>query len=387
MSSAISSPIRFALGGLVAMAIGMGIGRFVYTPILPGMMSDLGLSPGDAGIIASANFLGYLVGAIVAGYGWAAGMERKVMLASLGASAALCLAMSLTDDVLLFSIIRFLAGMASAFMLVFAATIVFSHLGAANRLDLQAVHFGGVGTGIAASALLVALGSFTGYGWRADWIGAAILSVLGLVAVAVLIREGPLRSGADIKEPAIAWTPQFIKLNVAYALFGIGYVITATFIVAIVRSSNGGASMEALVWLLTGLAGIVSVWVWNPVLRRAGPFSSLALSLIALAGGVAGSVILPTPIGPLIGGLLLGLTIMVITAFVFQAGRQLLPQSPRRMMAITTAAFGIGQIVGPLIAGYLADISGNFTSATLLAAGGLVVGAFFAFSAGRGSES
>ncbi len=383
MKSDPASPLRFALGGLVAMAIGMGIGRFVYTPILPGMMSDLGLSAGDAGIIASANFLGYLVGAVIAGYGWAAGIERKVMLVSLGASAALCLAMGLTENVLLFSVIRFLAGMASAFMLVFAATIVFSHLGAAGRLDLQALHFGGVGTGIALSALLVALGAYTGYGWRADWVGAAVLSTLGLIAVALLIGEGPLRNGTNIKEPAIAWTAEFIKLNIAYALFGIGYVITATFIMAIVRANEGSASTEAFVWLCTGLAGIFSVWVWNPVLRRAGPFTSLALSLLVLAGGVAASVILPSPVGPLMGGLLLGLTIMVITAFVFQAGRQLVPQSPRRMMAITTAAFGIGQIVGPLIAGYLADISGNFTSSTLLAAAGLVIGSFFAFSAGR----
>jgi predicted MFS family arabinose efflux permease len=386
MKSDGASPLRFAFGGLVAMAIGMGIGRFVYTPILPGMMGSLGLSAGDAGIIASANFLGYLAGAIVAGYGWAAGIERKVMLLSLAASAVLCLAMSLTESVLLFSLIRFLAGMASALMLVFAATIVFSHLGAAGRLDLQAVHFGGVGSGIALSALLVALVSMTEFGWRTEWVGAAILSGLGLIAVAMLIREGPLRSSTDINEPPIVWTSGFINLNIAYALFGIGYVITATFIMAIVRSNDGAASTEALIWFCTGIAGIFSIWIWSPVLRRFGPFIALAFSLLALAGGVAGSVILPSPVGPFIGGLLLGLTIMVITAFAFQAGRELVPQSPRRMMAITTAAFGIGQIVGPLIAGYLADISGNFTSSTLLAAAGLVLGAYFAFSAGRKVE-
>ncbi|MCO4318538.1 MFS transporter [Phyllobacterium sp. 21LDTY02-6] len=381
MNQSSATPLRYSLGGLVAMAVGMGIGRFIYTPILPGMMSDLGLSPSDAGIIASANFLGYLVGAVVAGYGWAAGRERGVMLASLGLSAALCLAMGISSDVLLLSLIRFLAGVASALMLVFAATIVFSHLGAARRLDLQAVHFGGVGTGIALSALLVAAGTSAGYGWRADWMAAGLVSFAGLLAVALLIRDGPVRDGSGSKEPAIRWTAAFVKLNIAYALFGIGYVITATFIIAIVRDSNGGPFTEALVWLCTGLAGIVSVWAWNPVLRRVGPFRSLALSLIALAAGVSASVIVPSPIGPLIGGLLLGFTIMVITAFAFQAGRELVPLAPRRMMAITTAAFGIGQIVGPLIGGYLADVSGSFTSATLLAAAGLVIGAYFAYSA------
>ena len=85
----------------------------------------------------------------------------------------------------------------------------------------------------------------------------------------------------------------------------------------------------------------------------------------------------------MLGGLLLGLTFIVITAFGFQAGRVLLPHSQRRVMAVMTAAFGIGQIIGPLIGGYVANITGDFIIATLAAAAGLVVAALFAFSAGR----
>lgn len=381
-----ASPVRLALGGLVAMAIGMGIGRFIFTPILPGMMSDLGLTPGDAGVIASANYLGYLLGAIIAGFGWASGRERPLVYLSLALSAALCFAMSVSDGVIVFSIVRFFAGMASAFMLVFTATIVFSHLAAANRQDLQALHFGGVGTGIALSSLLVAFSSANGFGWREDWIGAAILSTLGLLAVLVLIRQGPVRYGSTVAEAPISWKPAFIKINVAYGIFGFGYIITATFIIAIVRSSHGGAWMEALVWLLTGASGAISVWLWTPLLRRVGPFVALALGCAVQAVGVAASVVLPSPVGPLLGGLLLGLTFIVITAFGFQAGRVLLPNSQRRVMAVMTAAFGIGQIIGPLVGGYLANITGDFTFATLAAAAGLVVAALFAFSARRQGE-
>ncbi|MBZ9654175.1 YbfB/YjiJ family MFS transporter [Phyllobacterium lublinensis] len=378
-----STPVRLALGGLVAMAIGMGIGRFIFTPILPGMMTELGLTPGDAGIIASANYVGYLLGAVIAGFGWASGIERPLVYMSIGASAALCLAMSISDGVVMFSIVRFFAGVASAFMLVFTATIVFSHLAAANRQDLQAVHFGGVGTGIALSSLLVAFSSAGGYGWRENWVAAAILSALGLLVVLTLIRQGPVRTGTSEAEPPVSWTSAFVKINIAYGIFGFGYIITATFIIAIVRSSNGGTWMEALVWLVTGACGAVSVWLWTPLLRRVGPFVALALGCAVQAVGVAASVVLPSPAGPLLGGILLGLTFIVITAFGFQAGRVLLPHSPRRVMAVMTAAFGIGQIIGPLAAGYLANITGDFTFATLLAAASLVVASMFAFSAGR----
>ncbi|TIU40971.1 MAG: YbfB/YjiJ family MFS transporter, partial [Mesorhizobium sp.] len=118
MTSANSTALRFAFAGMIAMAIAMGIGRFVYTPILPGMMQELHLSPADAGWIASANYLGYLVGALAAAGGWAHGRERLLMLAGLGASAVLAALMGLTEAMAAFLAIRFLAGLASAFVMV-----------------------------------------------------------------------------------------------------------------------------------------------------------------------------------------------------------------------------------------------------------------------------
>ncbi|MBA3449339.1 MAG: YbfB/YjiJ family MFS transporter, partial [Pseudaminobacter sp.] len=94
---------------MIAMAVAMGFGRFVYTPILPGMMDELGLSAANAGLVASANYLGYLVGALVAAGGWAHGRERKLMLGGLGAGAMLLAAMGLTESLALFLVIRFLA--------------------------------------------------------------------------------------------------------------------------------------------------------------------------------------------------------------------------------------------------------------------------------------
>ena len=137
------------------MAVAMGFGRFSYTPILPGMMAGLGLSPADAGIIASANFIGYLAGAVAAGYGWAAGRERMISLSALVATAILLLAMGLTTSLVAFSVIRFLAGVASAFTMIFTSAIVLSRGLAAGNPHVQSTHFGGVGIGITVSSVTI----------------------------------------------------------------------------------------------------------------------------------------------------------------------------------------------------------------------------------------
>ncbi|KQV64654.1 YbfB/YjiJ family MFS transporter [Rhizobium sp. Root1220] len=368
---------RTALAGAIAMAAAMGFGRFSYTPILPGMMSAVPLSAADAGFIASANFVGYLAGAVLAAYGWATGRERKVALLALSATALLLAAMAMTNSVMVFAIIRFLAGGASAFAMIFTSSIVLSHGAMAGNDHVQAAHFGGPGAGIALSSVMIMLIGLGYHGspeaWRADWIGGAVYAAISLVAVWYLLPAGPVTAAQTGEEPAIAWNRPMLLLTGSYGLFGFGYVITATFLVTIARMDAAGRTVEFLCWFIAGLTASGALFLWKPFVRPLGLGGVYIAALLVEAAGVLATVLLPRSIAPLIGGALFGVTFLAITAYGLQIGRTLAPASPRRAFATMTAAFGVGQIVGPIVAGWMAEWTGSFTAPTCVAALALVV--------------
>ena len=361
------------------MAASMGFGRFVYTPILPGMMEGASLSAADAGLIAGANFAGYLVGAIVAAFGWAAGRERAVAILGLLSTVVLLAAMAAVDGVAAFSLVRFLAGLASALAMVFTSSIVLAH--SARGEAVQILHFGGVGFGIAVSSALVfafdlAAGGAAGgaAGWRAEWIGSSAGAAI-LVVIALRFLPRPTGGSAALGEPELAWHRPLVLVTLSYGLFGFGYVITATFLVTMARAAGAGAAVEFAAWLTTGIAAALSLVAWRGVVRRFDIVAAYVACVAIQAFGVLVSVLLPPAAGALVGGLFLGLSFMAVTAYGLQIGRRLAPESPRRALALMTAAFGTGQIIGPLVAGWIAETSGSFTLPTVLAAGVLTLSA------------
>jgi len=374
-------PLILALGGLVALAAAVGIGRFVYTPILPLMVEDLGMSKGTAGLLASANFVGYLAGALLAATPTMPGSRRNWLLLALIVSSLTTGAMTFASSTVAFLTLRFTGGLASAFVLVLASALVLDRLGAAGRPGLAAVHFAGVGVGMALSAVLVSGLAAWGGGWRSRWLASGLTSVLAVGIVAGLI--------ADRVEPAMATTsrprqanPRLAALVVAYGLFGFGYIITATFLVAIVRGSAQVRALEPLIWLVVGLTAVPSVALWTWVGVKIGIARGFAFACGIEAVGVAASVLWLKPVGILFAAALLGGTFMGITALGLIRARHLSSGDRRRTLAVMTAAFGLGQIVGPVFAGVISDVTGTFLVPSLTAVSALLVGALLAM---RGS--
>lgn len=371
-----SPAVRAALGGCLALAAAMGFGRFAYTPLLPPMMQALGLGAGDAGLIASANFAGYLAGALAASAAPFAGRARLWLLAGLAASVATTAAMGLAGNVPALATLRFLGGFASAFVLVFASTTVLEALAVADRPRLASLHFAGVGVGIAASALLITALAAAGADWRMQWIGCGVFAGLmaGLAAVWAPPGARTVVEAHASTAVASAW-PRIAPLLGAYGLFGFGYVITATFIVAMVRTAPGGRDIEPLVWLAVGLTAAPSVWLWLKLGMGIGLCRAMALACLAEAIGVALSAMAPGGLAALASAVLLGGTFMGITALGLALARELAPSRAATALAGMTAAFGLGQIVGPAVAGLWAEHGGSFAAPSLAAAAALLAAA------------
>jgi len=399
----------------VALAAAIGIGRFVYTPILPLMVEDLGMTKGTAGLLASANFAGYLAGALLAATPVVSGSRRRWLLAGLAVSALTTGAMAFVSSIPVFAVLRFTGGVASAFGLVFASALVLDMgglatgppsppdarsapakpwrsskysdrlLAAAGRSELSALHFAGVGVGIAVSAVISSGIGALGGGWRAIWLAGGGVSIVAVGAVARLI---PDRSG-----PAVVTGSRPHRIDrrlaafvVAYGLFGFGYIITATFLVAIVRDGPHGRALaphgrafEPIVWLVVGLTAAPSVAFWTWIARRVGIARAFALACLAEAIGVAASV-LQTATAVLLGAALLGGTFMGLTALGLIGARRLSTGDPRSTLAIMTAAFGLGQIAGPTFAGLVHDATASFVLPSLTAVAALLVGALLAMT-------
>jgi predicted MFS family arabinose efflux permease len=366
--------LRYAFAGALAMAIGMGIGRFAYTPILPGMMEGLGLTASDAGLIASANYVGYLIGAILAGGGWGQGRERSMAYLGTGGTAVLTAAMGFTDAIPAFLLIRFLAGVASAFMMIFLSTIIFNQLARTQQPGLQSLHFGGVGLGITVSAVLTAAVFLLGLDWQMNWFAAAGVSAIAFIGVVCLMGVDDYAPPSQAhREPPLVWNASLAKISLAYAIFGAGYIVTATFLIAIVRQSEGGFVVESGVWLAAGLAGAPSVWLWSLVARRLGLAMAFGIGCMVEAVGVVASVSIGGYGAQILAGALLGGTFIAVTAIGLQIGRAVAGEAPRRALAIMTAAFGVGQITGPLLAGIAADLTGSFFAPSIGAAVALMI--------------
>jgi len=292
--------------------------------------------------------------------------------------------MALPDAMLPFLLLRFLGGVASAFVLVLGSALVLDQLAMLHRPGRAALHFAGVGVGIAVSSVLVDALHAAGADWRSLWLASGAVAALALPLAVWLVPD--VNSGPAVHPQTSAHDrlPRGLAaLTLCHGLFGFGYVVTATFLVAVVRAAPQARVLEAVVWLAVGLAAAPSTAAWGWIAARTSPLRAYALACLLEAIGVAVGGLWSTPAAALLAAFLLGGTFMGITALGFAAARAMAPQHQRRSFALITAGFGLGQIAGPSVAGLLLDRTSSFAAPSLLAAAAVAIAAAIAMRLAR----
>jgi MFS family permease len=363
-----------ALAGLLALAVAMGIGRFAFTPILPMMQEDAGISIAMGGWLASANYIGYLLGALsVIALPIRASTAIRVGLVAIGFST---LAMGLDDHVAVWVILRAVAGVASAWVLVYVSSWCLERLGSLGRPGLTNTVFAGVGAGIALTGILCLALMYAGIGSAPTWIA------LGIIALALSVRVWPVFSDdtASVAAPpaarGVTWDRESVRLVLCYGAFGFGYIIPATFLPVMARQVIVDPIVFGWSWPLFGAAAMVSTLAVAALRSRLSNRRLWIASHLAMALGVALPVVWSGIVAIMLAALLVGGTFMVITMTGMQEARSVAGARATGLMAALTSAFALGQIVGPLLVSYVAAAGGTFAMALSIACAALVVSAY-----------
>lgn len=384
------------MAGLLALATAMGIGRFAFTPLLPMMLSDGVINLPNASWLASANYFGYLVGALLCTFQpwiWKRLGIRQTLVAThwlrggLVATTVLTLGMAIQLPAA-WPLLRFAAGVASALVFVYTSGWCLAQLARLGAPALGGVMYAGPGAGITISGLLasgmVALQWSAATGWLIFGVMAAVLTCIVWPTFNEPEHRAEAAAGGAAADPsaskqALAGRPQMLWLALAYGLAGFGYIITATFLPVIARQAMPGSGWIDFFWPLFGV-GVVCGALLATRIPVAGDRRYLLAAAYAIqALGIGASLLSPGLAGFAFGSLLLGLPFTAITFFAMQEVRRLRPAAAASYMGLLTAMYGIGQIAGPPLVAWLLirspSLGAGFTLSLEIAAGTLLAGA------------
>ena len=364
--------IRVFTAGVCALLLTVGLARFGYTPLLPIMREDAGLSYLAGGWLATFNYLGYMSGALLA-----ATIQRlqvKYTLYRIGLIAAVLstAAMGLTTNVMLWALLRFIGGVTAVCGMLIASGLIMNWLIRQRQRPLLGIHFAGLGLGIVVSGLAVGF-MVDRLSWDQQWLWLGALGVVFFIPAWVWMPPpADVTHHAAQAAPALPSNRWMKVLIAAYFCAGFGYVISATFIVAIVEGLPALTGKGSWVWVMLGIAAAPSTFLWDRIAQHMGQIPALllayALQVVSFVLPLLSSSALPN----VISAILYGTTFVGIVSLTLSLVGRYSPNNPAKAMARLTLSYGAAQVIAPAIAGYIAEATGSYQGALRVAA--LVMG-------------
>jgi len=369
--------LKVLSAGIACLLLSLGVARFAYTPLLPLMQAQAGLSVPGAGWLAATNYAGYLGGAVAASLIGSPALKDRVYRLGMLVALASTLVMGLTDSFALWAVARFFAGLSTAAGMLVGTGLVLNWLVRNDHPGELGIHFAGIGLGIAGCAALVELLS-PGLDWRQQWF---VFSGVGLLLLAPALGWMPRASGSEVtaKGQALEDRPPsslYLRLFMAaYFCAGMGFVITATFLVATVERLPNLEGRGNLAFLLVGLAAAPATMLWDRIARRFGDLNALIAASALHVAGTALPVVAGGLAMTMLGAVLFGVTFVGLVSLVLTMAGRFYPTHPAKMMGKMTLTYGVAQVAGPSLAAYLAAHYGGYAAAFYMAAGAMTAGA------------
>ncbi len=361
------------LGGICALVLTVGLARFAYTPLLPQMHAQAGLGLADGGLLAAINYAGYMSGALLAAWIESPAWRRRLYSAALPLALLITALMGWSTQFGAWALSRYLGGLCGAAGMLLGSGLVQGWLMRAGRRPELGLYFIGLGLGIVVSALGAMGMGGADLGWAAQWQGFALIGLLFLVP-AWRWRPPvppPAARAAAGAAPSRRW---MVLMAIAYFCAGWGFVINATFTVAIVEKQPLLAGQGPWAWLLVGLAATPAVFLWDRVARRTGDVGALLIAFGVQILGVLLPVLASGLAAALLGALLYGATFIGIVSLTLALVGRRSPTNPGKAMARLTLSYGAAQISAPALTGRMVEASGSFDAALWLTAAVLAAG-------------
>ncbi|ASQ49627.1 TPA: YbfB/YjiJ family MFS transporter [Staphylococcus pseudintermedius] len=365
--------------GMIALFIVIALGRFAYTPILPFMQLDTGLDNKSVGLLATFNYLGYLIGAMLPIFYI---MKNKVfdLKCYLLLNVATMLLFGVTDHFVIWSLLRLLNGISSGAVFVLASNIVLEALHLARREGIAGLLYSAVGLGLFSSSLFIFLYTDVTH-WRETWIWLGSAAFILTLIIIICLRENPtLPEPASHKahgpENVIRYSKKFyIPFAIAYFCEGAGYIITGTFLVAIVKTMPTLSEYAALSWMFVGLGAIPATVLWSMIGQRIGICLSVILAFLLQIVAVLMPIFTVNAFAIALSSMIFGATFLGLTTLFMSKSHQITFETKgNNLVAVMTLIYSVGQMIAPYISGILIERTHSYNDALIFATAILVVG-------------
>lgn len=372
------------ISGICALILSMGIARYSFTPMIPFMSDQMGVTESLAGWLAGWNYMGYLSGLFIV---WLiADLRAKDFFYRYGLIIAVLatLLMAAHEDRLVWYVSRFFAGITSATGFMLGTGLVLNwlhHNGYKSELGL---HFSGIGLGIVVSAIVVdvtGLGAIFDLSWRLQWVALAGVGLLLCLPAFFLLpmpkenevemaRDRDVGIGTGMNPPSSRW---LWLMSAAYFCAGFSNTLNVTF-TSLIAELQPLEGMGSKVWMVVGLVAAPSSFIWDRIARK---ISALDALIAAFSLNVVGNIILATGhslTATLIAAVLFGFTFIGIVSLTLSTVGRAYGLKATQIMARLTFGYCIAQILSPILSGIVAEKMGNFSAPLYVVSGIMIIG-------------